>query len=478
MEKKKVAKKTNTTPKKKTVKKVTTKKRVTRTKKNKKKAFTLIELLAVIIILGVLMVIAIPAVTSYIQNSRKSSYVATAHNVVAGARTKVNDGTLSMHDKDTTYYLPYLLFKGEKEWKSPYGDFEEAYVVVTFNGNGYDYYWTSRDTTNTGIYLTYNDLLDNDKIASDMTALNTNIGVGNRTKIVVYDENGSEEESKPADTSKNIPEKGSIEVNDNETETETAERYFAFDSLTGTLHGLKVDISIVIDDYNVCAAAVIAAGFSGTTDEALGYCQNGIEEDLSEYPEGAEYMKEIGAITSYTINGYSKNVVIPEKINGVTVENIDGNLFRSYGIETIVIPSTVTNIDYYGKSSSTLYNIVNLTSRSFDWGTDSSFEFGIIPADSFLRRPIVVSESRTSGVTIDYEKMFSIEGETDYINVTLNNSDGYEVFYKTSPSSNAISINVGDTIGVNKCSDKLIIKKDNKTYYYGNFALTETDCIK
>ena len=55
-----------------------------------KKGFTLIELLAVIIILGILMIIAIPSVTKYISDSRKSSYVDTAKEIIAGARNAVN----------------------------------------------------------------------------------------------------------------------------------------------------------------------------------------------------------------------------------------------------------------------------------------------------------------------------------------------------------------------------------------------------
>ena len=43
----------------------------------KSKGFILIELLAVIIILGILILIAIPSVTNYINNSRKSTYVNT-----------------------------------------------------------------------------------------------------------------------------------------------------------------------------------------------------------------------------------------------------------------------------------------------------------------------------------------------------------------------------------------------------------------
>ena len=51
-----------------------------------KKAFTLIELLAVIVILGVIMVIAVPAVTKYIDKSRKDGFTKTASGVVDAAR--------------------------------------------------------------------------------------------------------------------------------------------------------------------------------------------------------------------------------------------------------------------------------------------------------------------------------------------------------------------------------------------------------
>ena len=67
-----------------------------------KKGFTLIELLAVIIILGILMIIAIPSVTKYISDSRKSSYVDTAKEVVSGVRNVVNSGKLGMYDTGVT----------------------------------------------------------------------------------------------------------------------------------------------------------------------------------------------------------------------------------------------------------------------------------------------------------------------------------------------------------------------------------------
>lgn len=55
----------------------------------KKNGFTLIELLSVIIILGILMIIAIPSVTKYISDSRKNAYVDTAKKIIAGARNLV-----------------------------------------------------------------------------------------------------------------------------------------------------------------------------------------------------------------------------------------------------------------------------------------------------------------------------------------------------------------------------------------------------
>ena len=44
------------------------------------------------------MIIAIPSVTTYISNSRKSFYIDTAKNIIGGARNLVNEGKLEMYD--------------------------------------------------------------------------------------------------------------------------------------------------------------------------------------------------------------------------------------------------------------------------------------------------------------------------------------------------------------------------------------------
>ena len=188
--KKAATNKKNTLKKSKTVKNTNNKK----SKTKQKRAFTLIELLAVIIILGILMIIAIPSVTTYISDSRKNSYIDTAKNIIGATRNLVNSGKLKMYDPSITYYVPISCIKTENGAKTPYGEFSEAYVGVVFDGNGYDYYWISNDTSGQGVKdITPLKDLNEEKIVSGIT--NTEIiekvsktGVNSREKILLLND--------------------------------------------------------------------------------------------------------------------------------------------------------------------------------------------------------------------------------------------------------------------------------------------------
>lgn len=132
-----------------------------------KKGFTLIELLAVIIILGVLMIIAIPSVTEYISSSRKSAFVDTASGYIDSVRTKVNQGTsLQFYDVNKLYLVPVgndaavSCVSVESGGKSPFSDYWAfAYVGVTYNGTGYNYYFIGKDGSGQGINFVSDDAL-------------------------------------------------------------------------------------------------------------------------------------------------------------------------------------------------------------------------------------------------------------------------------------------------------------------------------
>ena len=160
----------------------------------KKNGFTLIELLAVIIILGILMIIAIPSVTKYISDSRKNSYVDSAKEIIGSARNLVNSGELEMYDTDATYYIDVNCIKTENAMKSPYGDFTNAYVVVTYDGKGYDYFWTSVDDAGQGVKnIVKYDKLDTDDISSDLTIedISTLRTLDGRGKVILITERNS-----------------------------------------------------------------------------------------------------------------------------------------------------------------------------------------------------------------------------------------------------------------------------------------------
>ena len=94
-----------------------------------KKGFTLIELLAVIVILALLVAVAIPAVTKYLNTSRKGVFADNASVAISAVRNQtIIDGASKLE-----YNLDDINKLLEKELKnSPWGKaYTEAKVIVT-----------------------------------------------------------------------------------------------------------------------------------------------------------------------------------------------------------------------------------------------------------------------------------------------------------------------------------------------------------
>ena len=111
-------------------------------KKLNKKGFTLIELLAVIVILAVLLAIAVPAVSNYINTSKKSGYIDTVKMYVDAARNaSISETFYFPSDKNHATAISFselkdLLEKGGatssygNEWKTA-----NSYVVIVNEGS-------------------------------------------------------------------------------------------------------------------------------------------------------------------------------------------------------------------------------------------------------------------------------------------------------------------------------------------------------
>ena len=339
-------------------------------------AFTLIELLAVIIILGVLMIIAIPSVTEYIQTSRKNSYIVTAQSFIDAATTKVNSMEYEVMDVDATYYLPTKCISFEKGGDSPFGEFEESYVVVTYDGKGYDYYYTGRDSANHGIVLTYRELLDESFIETGMKNVDLDVAIAGRSKIIRYTDDCNKSSYEELVPTKRIEERGTLR----DGAIEAAPNEDCFDFSNGKITGYKCNEKhVVIPEY-------------------------------------------IGGETVTTIGSWAFSYSL--------WDTYDENRTPIY---TITIPKTITYIENDAIRSVLLYNIVNKTDREFDWGRivgdyseNNTFETGTyvyIDYYGFTARKFEITKEM---VNYDLTDIFEIVG-SDSLKVL--NKKQYKIDY-------------------------------------------------
>ena len=129
-------------------------------RKLNKKGFTLIEILAVVIIMTILLAVVVPAVSKYIINSKKNNYESTLRNMVSTVNNEVTSGHNEnyMFDEENNYLVVPLvcveLEKGNNK-KSPFNDYVLAYSFIIVEGTniGYSYKVQALDKSGYGTKL-------------------------------------------------------------------------------------------------------------------------------------------------------------------------------------------------------------------------------------------------------------------------------------------------------------------------------------
>ena len=367
------------------------------------KGFTLIELLAVIIILGVLMIIAIPSVSSYITNARKNAYITTIKGYQSGISQKVNNLEYSFLDTDTTYYVHIDNIKLEKGGKSPFGEWLDAYVVVTYNGNGYDYYWTSVDESGHKVILKdIEDITIDDIITDSEKKISNKRAIDNKSKIVIIDKNGNLIEETPC----------------LEYTKEEANVCYKYSIDNGKVSILSYDdncpknvkIPDAISDYPVVTLAVnaflnkgiVSVEFPDSLEEISNFAFQDNKLEKVEFPNSLKtigagafannlltelpdlsmietlgggafsnnkfddsrafiYAKNEDGTYDYSkVIGYAgteKNLVIPSIKEGVTLKVIGAEAFRWIQLDSVVIPEGVETIESYAFTECNLSSV-------------------------------------------------------------------------------------------------------------------------
>ena len=251
--------------------------------RKKKNAFTLIELLAVIVILAVILVISIPRILDVIDVSKKDSFKTSAQIIADSAEKKYVENKLNNIDEEITCENVTKLSKEDYESCKITFD-NEGNAKVTIEGKGKFKDLAICNGTKTSVELS-------DTCSSDAKYF----AYALIPDLIIEDK----EKCKKYGISKGLSENDTLTLCNG-----------------GSVSGINLQIAIL-------------GGKIPSTD---------YEEAGLNVKEGKTFL-----ITKY-INNDILDVVIPSDINGKKVVAIGNDAFRNLGLTNIVIPNSITNI--------------------------------------------------------------------------------------------------------------------------------------
>ncbi len=396
--------------------------------RKKRNAFTLIELLAVIVILAVILVIAIPRILDVIETSKKDSFKTSAQLIADSAEKKYVENKLNNIDEEITCENVSKLSKEDYESCKITFD-NEGNAKVTIEGKGKFKDLAICNGTKTSVEL--NDTCSTDakyfayEVIPDVT-----VSDENKCKTYLISKSGGDitEEMATTSCSGNSLDGTTLQqaVSDGEIPSTDYEEagLIVETGKTVAITGYSIEggLNVVIPS-NINGKQVVAIGNDAFTTE--GVTPTGISTNKIEYNIQPLYSKkdnyEVVPLAIYTPVGLGiTSVIIPDtvisignyafssnQLTSVTIPNsvtsIGDSAFSSNQLTSVTIPNSVTSIGYsafydnkltsvtipnsvtsigkdafykYGTSNPNLTKIINKTGKSFDWGSIVNDSYG------------------------------------------------------------------------------------------------------
>ena len=279
--------------------------------RKKRNAFTLIELLAVIVILAVILVISIPRILDVIDESKKDSFITSAQIIADSAEKKYVENKLNNIDEVITC---------ENVTKLSKEDYEYCFVKIDNEGNA--------------------------KVTIKGKGKFKDLAICNGTKT-------------------------SVELSDT---CSTDVKYFAYEEVEGgisiTGYSIEGGVDVVIPEKINGKTVVGISEYAFTT---KGVTPTGISTNKIEYNIQPLYNKKNNYEVVPIVVVLSKGLGITSVEIPNTVKIIGNSAFYDNKLTSVTIPSSVTSIGSsafykYNTSNPNLTKIINKTGKSFDWG--------------------------------------------------------------------------------------------------------------